>query len=123
MAKARRKRTGQNKIDQKNFVDEGGSKKTSPVLSVGDRIGTDMEAAALDVGESSILRIRISTAPTFIAFDNDAGFTALEAATLDISYTASPVIELIAAGVYEIACPKRWARASTNPDRIELVRD
>lgn len=113
------RRTGPNSAAQKAFIEDNGSNKTSDVLAVGDNISSqDMAAASISVGRASVLRIRV-TGACFVAFSDDKA--ALDAATIDASYAASPVIELSAAGTYVLACPANFARASANPPRKELA--
>lgn len=110
---------GPNSIAQRKFIDDSGSDKVSDVLPVGKLVSSNMATSSIDVGEASVLRVRVAGS-TFIAFSDDKA--ALDAATIDASYSATEVIELSAAGTYLIACPRKWARASTNPARIELMR-
>lgn len=113
------RRKGPNTIVQEVFIEDNASNKVSDVIPVGDNITADMASSSIDVGAKSVLRVRV-TGAAFIAFSDDKA--ALDAATIDGSYAASPVIELSAAGTYLLACPKRWARASANPARKELNR-
>jgi hypothetical protein len=112
------KTTGPNSIAQEKFIDDCGADKMSDVISVGTATSANMATSSLQVGKGSVLRVRVGAA-TFIAFSNDK--TALDAATIDAAYVASPCIELPAAGTYVIASPAKWARASADPVRKELI--
>lgn len=113
--------TTPNNIVQAVFIDEGGSNKVSDCLPVGENVtATDMATASSQVGQYSVLRVRI-TAATYIAFAADADKAALDAATINAAYSAGPCIELFSAGTYLITCPLNWVRASAQPARVEIL--
>lgn len=112
---------GPNSIIQRKFVDDCGSDKVSNTLAVGSNLSaSNMATASIEVGDASVLTLRVA-AQTWVAFSDDKA--ALDAATINAAYAASPVIELFSSGTYVLACPAKWARASTNPARIELNKN
>lgn len=111
---------GPNSIIQRKFIDDCGSDKVSDCLPVGMVITTNMATASIEVGDASSLRVILGGA-AFIAFSDDKA--ALDVATIDGTYVASPCIQLTAAGSYLLACPAKFARSSLNPTRVELNKN
>lgn len=111
---------GPNSIIQEVFNDVGGSNKVSDCLPAGMNItAADMATSSYNAGTYSLLRVRV-TAATYVAFSDDDDKAALDAATIDASYSATECIELFTAGTYLISCPEKWVRFSTQPARVEI---
>lgn len=100
------------RINNVEHVDLPGAKATMDVLAPGTVITSDISAAWVKVGLSSIVRIQVA-ADTYVAFGDDSTAGVVDSST-------SPAIKL-AAGYYLLRATGEFIRASLNASRIEIL--
>jgi len=110
---------GPSKLVNQEHVDCALAKATIDVLAPGEVLTDDFAAAWEVVGKGCLVRVELS-AETFIAFASDAAGKGVSTGAAAVTVSSTPAIQL-PAGYHILRATGAFMRASTNPDRVEVL--